>query len=97
MESLKERLLDSQPDRYCVTLANGECVGTDPRDMHLMSTEEQLLQATVLAMDMALDRPPDTRQCDCCEKWVPADDINTGYVYGLETAACRACRGDGDG
>lgn len=47
-------------------------------------------------------RPTDTRgdddfrSCDICDRLVPADEISTGYVFGLETSACRRCRGHND-
>lgn len=63
-----------------------------------ISTEEQLLAATVLAIDSALnvDEAEPMLSCDVCDSYVPADEISVGYVYGLETAACADCRGRDD-
>ena len=37
--------------------------------------------------------PTATAFCDCCSAEVPRDQIATVTAYGIETAACCACRG----
>lgn len=63
-----------------------------------LSTEEQQLTAISGALDivLGLDEPEPMASCDVCGGYVPADEISTGWVYGLETSACRDCTGRDD-